>query len=80
MAAWLSPIALQGSHVRLEPLSLSHVPGLQHATRDGELWRLWYTSVPDPEGMAAYVEKALALRDAGTALPWAVLDADGDMR
>lgn len=79
MVAWLSPIVLQGSHVRLEPLSLSHVPGLQQATHDGELWRLWYTSVPDPDGMAAYVEKALALRDAGTALPWAVLDADGEV-
>lgn len=79
MAAWLSPISLQGSHVRLEPLSLSHVPGLQQASRDGELWRLWYTSVPDADGMQAYVEKAMALRDAGTALPWAVLDANGDV-
>ena len=79
MAAWLSPIELQGSHVRLEPLSLAHVPGLQQATRDGELWRLWYTSVPDPDGMQAYVEKALALRDAGAALPWAVLDGNGEV-
>lgn len=79
MAAWLSPITLQGSHVRLEPLSLEHVPGLQQATRDGELWRLWYTSVPDPDGMQAYVEKALALRDSGTALPWAVIDAKGEV-
>lgn len=79
MAAWLSPITLQGSHVRLEPLSLEHVPGLQQATRDGELWRLWYSSVPDPDGMQAYVEKALALRDSGTALPWAVIDAKGEV-
>ncbi|OGT55719.1 MAG: hypothetical protein A3E01_17320 [Gammaproteobacteria bacterium RIFCSPHIGHO2_12_FULL_63_22] len=79
MAAWLAPIALQGRHVRLEPLSLAHVPGLQQATRDGELWRLWYTSVPDPDGMHAYVEKALALRDAGAALPWAVIDANGEV-
>ena len=79
MAAWLSPIVLQGSHVRLEPLSLAHVPVLQQATRDGELWRLWYTSVPDPDGMQAYVEKALALRDAGAALPWAVLDGNGEV-
>ena len=77
MTAWLSPIALQGTQVRLEPLSMAHLPGLQQATRDGELWRLWYTSVPDPDGMSAYVEKALALRDAGAALPWAVLDASG---
>lgn len=79
MATWLSPIVLQGSHARLEPLSPAHVPGLQQATRDGELWRLWYTSVPDPDGMQAYVEKALALRDAGVALPWAVLDASGEV-
>ena len=79
MPPWLSPIVLQGSHVRLEPLSLSQVPGLQQATRDGELWRLWYTSVPDPDGMQAYVEKALALRDAGAALPWAVMDSKGEV-
>lgn len=79
MAAWLSPITLQGRHVRLEPLSLAHVPGLQQASRDGELWRLWYTSVPDPDGVAAYVEKALALQSAGVALPWAVLDANGEV-
>lgn len=79
MAAWLSPIALQGSHVRLEPLSLSHVPGLQQATLDGELWRLWYTSVPAPDDVQAYVEKALALRDGGAALPWVVMDGDGQV-
>jgi RimJ/RimL family protein N-acetyltransferase len=74
---WIEPIALQGRHVRLEPLAPAHVPGLQQATRDGELWRLWYTSVPAPEDVQAYVEKALALREAGSAMPWAVLDADG---
>ena len=79
MTPRLLPIALQGKHVRLEPLSIAHVAGLQTATRDGELWRLWYTSVPDPGGMQAYVEKALALRDAGAALPWAVLDAKGEV-
>lgn len=77
MANWLSPVSLVGSHVRLEPLSLEHVPGLQQATRDGELWRLWFTSVPDPDGMAGYVEKALALQAAGAALPWVVLDGEG---
>ena len=77
MANWLSPVSLVGRHVRLEPLSLQHVEGLREATRDGELWRLWFTSVPDPEGMLAYVEKALALHDAGVALPWVVLDGTG---
>ena len=79
MSAWLTPVILQGTHVRLEPLTMAHVPALQQATADGELWRLWYTSVPDPDGMQAYVEKALALRDAGAALPWAVMDSKGEV-
>jgi N-acetyltransferase len=74
---WIEPVLLQGRHVRLEPLDPGHVEGLRAATADGELWRLWYTSVPAPEGVQDYVDKALALRQAGAAMPWAVLDANG---
>jgi len=74
---WIEPVSLQGRHVQLQPLALAHVPGLQDAVVDGDLWRLWYTSVPMPEAMHAYVEKALALREAGQAMPWAVLDSHG---
>jgi RimJ/RimL family protein N-acetyltransferase len=77
MSAWSALPTLKGRYVTLEPLSRDHVPALQDAVRDGELWRLWYTSIPDPEGMAAYVDKALALRDAGQAIPFAVRDASG---
>ncbi len=42
----LMPIALAGRHVELVPLSEDHHDALQDATRDGELWRLWYTSAP----------------------------------
>ena len=45
--------------------------------RDGELWKLWYTSVPAPEAMAAEIERRLALQAAGSMLPFAVLDAQG---
>jgi RimJ/RimL family protein N-acetyltransferase len=79
MSRWIEPLVLQGRHVRLEPLSPAHVAGLQAATTDGQLWRLWYTSVPAPDDVAAYVDKALALRDAGAAMPWAVLDASGEV-
>ena len=74
---WIEPVLLKGRHVRLEPLDPGHVEGLRAATADGELWRLWYTSVPAPEGVQDYVDKALALRQAGAAMPWAVLDANG---
>jgi len=70
---WPETVTLQGDHVRLEPLSLTHLDELTQATQDGELWRLWYTSVPSPQGMAAEIERRLALRTAGSMLPFAVI-------
>ena len=68
----LSPTTLEGHGVRLEPLSLSHEPGLCTAVADGRLWELWYTVVPEPEKMSKYVSDALAGHAAGTMMPWAV--------
>jgi N-acetyltransferase len=68
------PCTLEMGGVRLEPLSLAHVDGLEAAARDGELWRLRVTSVPEPGDTAAYVEAALQGRDAGHMLPFAVRD------
>jgi RimJ/RimL family protein N-acetyltransferase len=79
MTHWIQPVTMVGNHVRLEPLSLEHVLALEQAAEDGQLWRLWYTSVPPRDGVQAYVEKALALREAGQAMPWAVRSADGDI-
>ncbi|MGO4229392.1 GNAT family N-acetyltransferase [Arthrobacter sp. YAF34] len=61
---------LTGKYVVLEPLSLAHHDGLVEAARDGELWNLWYTSVPDPHHMAAEIERRLALQDSGAMLPF----------
>lgn len=76
---WSTTETLKGTHVSLEPLSLDHVTGLQEAARDGELWNLWFTSVPKPESAREYIEQALALRDLGKAMPFAVRDAKGDI-
>ena len=75
--SWLAPVTLQGAHAALLPLSVEHLAGLQQATGDGELWRLWYTAVPSPEGMAAEIERRLELHAKGSMLPFTVLDADG---
>ena len=75
--SWLAPVTLQGANSALIPLSVEHLPGLQQATGDGELWRLWYTAVPSPEGMAAEIERRLELHAKGSMLPFTVLDADG---
>ena len=75
--SWPAPITLAGAHARLEPLSLAHAAALADAVRDGELWKLWYTSVPTPEGMAAEIARRLALQAAGSMLPFTSLDAEG---
>jgi RimJ/RimL family protein N-acetyltransferase len=59
------------------PLQPRHHDALCEAARDGELWRLWYTSVPSPERMAAEIERRLGLQAAGSMLPFTVLDAAG---
>ena len=76
-ARWRETPTLSGTRMRLEPLSLEHIDALIEAARDGELWRLWFTSIPEPAGMRAHVETALARRDAGTAMPFVVRDAQG---
>jgi N-acetyltransferase len=68
----LTPTTLEGHGVRLEPLAAAHETGLAEAVRDGNLWQLWYTVVPEPERMARYIADALAGHAAGTMLPWAV--------
>ncbi len=52
-------ICLEGAYVALEPLMHSHVDALQSAVRDGQLWQLWYASVPSPDEMARYVDTAI---------------------
>ena len=74
---WLDPVTLVGAHARLVPLDAAHAPALAEATRDGELWRLWYTSVPPPERVADEIERRLRLQAEGGMLPFAVLDAAG---
>jgi RimJ/RimL family protein N-acetyltransferase len=42
--------------------------------KDGELWRLWYTTIAEPDQMAAEIDRRLARQAQGTMLPFAVVD------
>ena len=53
-------------------METGHEPALRAAAADGELWRLHFTSVPEPENTLAYIEAALADRDRGARVPWVV--------
>ena len=75
--SWPDPVTLAGPHARLAPLAAEHHEALCEATRDGELWQLWYTSVPSPAGMAAEIERRLRLQATGSMLPFTVFDAGG---
>jgi RimJ/RimL family protein N-acetyltransferase len=68
------PVTLNGERVSLAPLSLDHLVDLQAATADGELWKLWYTTVPEPAHMAAEIDRRLGLQSTGSMLPFGVIE------
>ena len=72
--AWLEPVRLQGSRASLTPLTHNHANELVEALRDGELWKLWYTSIPASDEIANFIDERLAAQAKGTCLPFAVLD------
>ena len=77
MARFVEPVTLRGAHATLEPLQREHVGALREAAEDGELWRLWYTSVPAPDRVEAYVSTALKLRENAHEMPFVVRE-NGD--
>jgi N-acetyltransferase len=66
------PATLEGHGVRLEPLTLEHEKPLMEAAKDGRLWELFFTSVPETENTKRYIEDALKGQERGEMLPWAV--------
>src|SRR5829696_1195495 len=69
-----SSVTLEGHGIRLEPLSHDHHDDLAGAAADGRLWELWFTTVPEPRGMRAYIDTALGGQREGHMLPWIVRD------
>jgi N-acetyltransferase len=70
----IEPVVLAGDRVSLEPLDRSHVDAIRAAASDGELWRLWYTSVPAPDAVPAWIDAALDMRARLGAMPFVVRD------
>jgi RimJ/RimL family protein N-acetyltransferase len=68
----IAPVTLEGHGVRLEPMATTHHDALAAAAADGELWNLWFTSVPAPDQTAGYIETALRGYTDGHMLPWVV--------
>jgi len=69
---------LAGQHIRLEPLDPRHIDGLVAASRDDEGLYRWSAVPQGLEATKLYVDTALSLRKAGTAVPFAtVRQSDG---
>jgi RimJ/RimL family protein N-acetyltransferase len=71
---WLQPVTLDGSYMQLVPLARNHRDDLIEAVNDGDLWQLWYTTVPEPEMMQTEIDRRLKLQAAGSMLPFAVIN------
>jgi len=69
---FIEPITLTGTHASIEPLGREHEEALRRAAADGELWRLWYTSVAPPEKMGEYIATALDMRERLDEMPFVI--------
>lgn len=74
MKKWLTPTTLKGTNVSLVPLQLTHKEGLLKAASDGELWNLWFTSVPSIKNIDDYLNSAV---NSNTMLAFTVIDNNG---
>ncbi len=71
----IEPVTLEGTHIRLEPLSLErHLPQLIEIGLDPELWRWTIVWIRTGDDMRRYVERALHDQAAGHALPFATVE------
>lgn len=69
----MHPVTLEGAVVRLEPLTPAHAAGIAAVGLDPDLWRVTTSPLASEEDVARYIADALALRRAGTALPFATI-------
>jgi RimJ/RimL family protein N-acetyltransferase len=80
MPRFIEPVTLEGRHAAIEPLAAAHEDALKRAAADGELWKLWYTSIAPPDRMGEYIAAALDMRERLGAMPFIVRDrADGQV-
>lgn len=74
MINWKESLILENENVRLIPLEKSHRAALLEAAKDGELWNLWFTSVPSESTIDAYIESALNQEAAQKSIPFVIIN------
>lgn len=77
---WFNDVELESENITLTPLTMAHADALVNAATDGELWKLWFTSVPKAETISEYIATALEQKSKGLSLPFVVIQkASGEV-
>ncbi|MEZ8990492.1 GNAT family protein [Vibrio breoganii] len=71
---WLRETEMESKKIKLAPLKREHADALVIAASDGELWNLWFTSVPSAETVSRYIDTALEQQALGLAVPFVVIE------
>ncbi|HYK35250.1 GNAT family N-acetyltransferase, partial [Alloacidobacterium sp.] len=64
-------VTLEGTLVRLEPLSMDHLAALSEAAKEPQIWRWWTDRMETEDDMRSYIQSALDGAAAGAVMPWA---------
>ncbi len=70
----ITPVTLEGTYIRLEPLTMHHHAQLCEVGLDEDLWRLTTTMIKTPEDLKRYIETAMQGQAEGSALPFAIIE------
>lgn len=76
---WFDDVELKTAGLHLRPMQVADAAALAEAAADGKLWELWFTQVPDADTVEDYVAYALAEKAAGRAMPFVVMNAEGQV-
>lgn len=69
----ITTVTLSGQMIRLEPMTIEHVPALARVGLEPELWRLQPTLINTLDDMQNYVMKALDEQNRGISLPFTII-------
>ena len=78
MSSWPPEFIADGKNVRLEISREEHAVDLAAAVAKGELHKLWYTMIPEPDGISDEIQRRLALREQGNMLPFTIIDKSSE--
>ena len=69
---------LEGTSIRLEPLTLDHLPALEAIAFDPTIWRYMLDSIRTPQDLRTWIEAALNAQTSSTTLPWVTIKKSHD--